>query len=297
MMHHVYIHVPFCRRRCTYCDFAIAVRRAVPSESFVESVRAELGIRRARERWTLQDVETLYLGGGTPSLLDPQHLARLVSAIPLAPNAEVTIEANPDDVTPGAAAAWRAAGVNRVSLGAQSFDDEVLAWMHRTHDSTAIARAFGVLREAGFDNISIDLIFGLPSELSHDFANGLDRVIALRPDHLSVYGLSVEPRTPLSRRIARGAMAPGDDDRYAGEFLEAHDVLGAAGYVHYEISSYAASPSRRSRHNSTYWNGAPYLGLGPSAHGFDGAGRRWNTRAWAAYHRRVEIGEDPLEGR
>jgi oxygen-independent coproporphyrinogen-3 oxidase len=207
---------------------------------------------------------------------------------------EVTLEANPEDVTPEHASAWRRAGVNRVSLGAQSFDDEVLKWMHRSHDAARIAAAVRTLRDAGIDNISLDLIFALPAELARDWERDLDLALSLRPDHLSLYGLTVEERTPLARWISRGAVVPPDDDRYAAEYLRAHERLAACGYRFYEVSN-ACRDGTRSRHNSAYWSGRPYVGLGPAAHSYDGRVRSWNVAAWPAYARAIAAGRSPIE--
>lgn len=292
---HVYVHVPFCARRCVYCDFSIAVRREVPAAAFVEHVLAELRVRAIHA----SSVTTLYLGGGTPSQLGASGLsslvAGLVEACPLAPGAEVTIEANPEDVTREAARAWAAAGVNRVSLGVQSFDARVLAWMHRGHDGDTVRRAVRDLREAGITNLSLDLIYALPSELGRDWSRDLDAALELEPTHLSCYGLTVEPRTALGRWVARASEVPAPEETHEGEFHLAHERLSAAGFEHYEVSNYSR-PGARSRHNSCYWSGEPYLGLGPSAHGFDGATRRWNVGAFAAWERAVVAGADPIEG-
>lgn len=293
-MNHAYIHVPFCARRCSYCDFAIAVRRATPSAAFVDAILRERDLRRG-DSWVDEPLETLYLGGGTPSRLDPVELARLVGAFRLRAGAEVTVEANPDDVTPEGAARWATAGVNRVSLGVQSFHPEVLAWMHRTHTVDQARQAVPLLRDAGIPSVSLDLIFGLPEELAYDFREDVRSAVDLDPDHLSVYGLTVEPRTPLARWIARGVATPGADDRGAAEFLLAHETLPDAGFEHYEVSNYAR-PGRRAHHNSAYWSGAAYGGLGPSAHGFAGGTRRWNLRDWVAWREAVEAGRDPIEG-
>jgi len=190
--------------------------------------------------------------------------------------------------------AWRRAGVNRVSLGAQSFDDRVLRWMHRSHDAARIGDAVGMLRGAGIDNVSLDLIFALPVELGRDWARDLDQALALEPSHLSLYGLTVEQRTPLARWISRGAATAPDDERYAAEYLQAHDRLTACGYHFYEVSN-AARNGWRSRHNAAYWSGRPYLGCGPAAHSFDGRVRRWNLGAWEAYRRAVAAGRSPVE--
>ena len=305
-MRHLYVHVPFCQRRCSYCDFAIAVRRRVPAHVYVEAIGRELAWARAGGRagnaaaMSAGPLETLYLGGGTPSLLPPEALAALVHAVrsggaaPAEPDElELTLEANPDDVTVERARAWRRAGVNRVSLGAQSFDDRVLRWMHRTHDAARIGPAVAALRGAGIVNLSLDLIFALPVELARDWARDVEQALALAPPHVSLYGLTVEERTPLARWIARGRTAAPDDDRYAAEYLWAHARLGRAGYQFYEVSN-AARPGGRSRHNAVYWAARPYVGLGPAAHSFDGRARRWNLPAWEAYRRALALGRSPV---
>lgn len=295
---HVYVHVPFCARRCSYCDFAIAVRPRVPVDAFVSGVRTELLNRGISGQG--QPLETLYLGGGTPSRLGGEGIRVLLDAIresfTTSPDAEVTIEVNPDDVAPAAVRSWREAGVNRVSLGVQSFDPAVLTWMHRTHDAATARRAAVVLREEGISNWSLDLIFALPAELPRDWRAEVDAALALAPAHISAYGLTVEQGTPLARWQARGAVSGVDEERYAREFSQLHDWLMSAGFEHYEVSNYA-QPGRRAVHNSSYWTGAPYLGVGPSAHGFDGAVRRWNAREYADWLRRVEEGLDPEAGR
>jgi oxygen-independent coproporphyrinogen-3 oxidase len=289
---HLYVHVPFCRRRCVYCDFAIAVRRAVPADRYRRAVLREYDTRRADEPWDAAPLETLYLGGGTPSLLPAAQLGELVRHLREAEGAgsadetEITLEANPDDVTAGAVETWVAAGINRVSLGVQSFDAAVLEWMHRTHDVAASQQAVRLLRAAGIGSISLDLIFALPASLEPDLRRDLERALALEPEHLSVYGLTVEPRTPLARWITRGAALPAGDRRYAEEFLLADAMLATAGFEHYEVSNYAR-PGHRARHNQSYWSGRPYVGLGPSAHSFRTGERAWNVRDWARYERTV----------
>ncbi len=291
---HLYVHVPFCVRRCSYCDFSIAVRKRVPAVEYLDAIRGE---RTTLSGW-VDPLETLYLGGGTPSLFPAELIATLlgdvVRSTSRCDDVEITLEANPEDVTANAAREWRGAGVNRVSLGAQSFDDRVLRWMHRSHDAARVGAAVATLHDAGIDNLSLDLIFGLPAELGRDWKRDLDRACALAPAHLSLYGLTVEERTPLARWISRGATRPPADERYAAEYLEAHERLAAAGYRFYEVSN-AARDDRRSRHNSAYWSGRPYLGLGPAAHSFDGRTRRWNLSAWDAYRRAVSAGRSPVE--
>jgi len=304
---HVYLHVPFCQRRCSYCDFSIAVRKRIPAREYVDAVLRELRLLGVTDPGRKpgdvggETLETLYLGGGTPSLLPPDALATLLTSLLDVFRAtssrdavEVTLEANPEDVKPENAAAWRRAGINRVSLGAQSFNDGVLRWMHRSHDAARIGDAVRALRAAGFDNISLDLIFALPAELERDWGRDLDLACSLLPAHLSLYGLTVEERTPLARWVSRGAAAAPDDERYADEYLLAHIRLAAYGYQFYEVSN-AARDGRRSRHNAAYWSGRPYLGLGPAAHSFDGRVRRWNLAAWETYRRAVAAGLPAVE--
>ncbi|HKG91370.1 MAG TPA: radical SAM family heme chaperone HemW [Gemmatimonadaceae bacterium] len=297
---HAYVHVPFCARRCAYCDFSIAVRRVVPVREYVDSLRAELALRfgaASGERWEL---DTLYFGGGTPSRLGAEGVAELVGAVraraTLADDAEVTLEANPEDVDAASVERWRRAGVNRLSLGVQSFDDRVLAWMHRTHDAAAAERAVRAARAGGIDNISIDLIYAIPASVPRDWERDLRRALDLEPAHLSVYGLTVEPATPLGRWTSRGAVLESPEEQHEQEFLLANSLLGSAGFRHYEVSNYAGGGGP-SRHNSAYWRGAAYAGLGPAAHEFDGTGRRrWNVGPYAEWVRRLAAGSDPVEG-
>jgi oxygen-independent coproporphyrinogen-3 oxidase len=293
---HVYIHVPFCARRCSYCDFAIAVRSRVPADEYVRAIARELELRALGAG---SPVDTIYLGGGTPSRLGPVGVAELVDIVvgrfPPEPDAEITIEANPDDVTPQAVAAWRASGVNRVSLGVQSFDDTALAWMHRTHDAVRVDLAARTLIDGGIENWSLDLIFALPTSLGRDWKRDVDRAVALAPPHISLYGLTVEAHTPIARWRERGDAVEGGEDEYETEYLYADRALTAAGYAHYEVSNFGR-PGRWSRHNRGYWTGASYVGLGPSAHGYDGRVRRWNEREYAAWLARIGEGVDPMAG-
>lgn len=294
---HLYLHVPFCARRCSYCDFAIAVRKQVPWRAFAQSVDTELRKRDAAQSCGV--LTTLYLGGGTPSRLGGEGIERLFETlhqhIRLESRAEVTLEVNPEDVSPEAVAAWHRSGVNRVSLGVQSFNDRVLSWMHRVHDADAAVRAVDMLRAGGIDAMSLDLIFAAPDHLERDWSDDVTRLLALDPDHISLYGLTIEPHTPLGRWQARGEVEEASEDVYVRQFLESHERLRAAGFEHYEVSNFARS-GRRARHNSAYWQSVPYLGIGPSAHGFDGAERRWNHAALAAWEFALSAGLDPLEG-
>jgi oxygen-independent coproporphyrinogen III oxidase len=291
---HLYVHVPFCARRCAYCDFSIAVRRNTPVAQYVASLERELEKRAATGR-----LKTLYLGGGTPSRLGAPGVSQVISLVrdrfDLERDAEITIEANPDDVTIEDAHAWKSAGVNRISLGIQSFDDSVLKWMHRVHDSVVATQSFKILRDVGFSNISVDLIFALPESLERSWQRDLETAIALSPDHISLYGLTIEPASPLARWTARGTVTASDEDRYAEEFLLADEMTKAAGFDHYEVSNFSR-PGKRSHHNSAYWSGARYLGVGPSAHSFDGERRSWNVKAYADWTARLLRGDSVIEG-
>lgn len=295
--HHVYVHVPFCARRCSYCDFSIAVRRTVPTAEYLDALRGELEARFGNNRPVTAD--TIYLGGGTPSRLGGQGVADTIALVgryfPPAGEAEITIEANPEDVTDEASQHWAAAGVNRVSLGTQSFDEGALRWMHRLHDADAAERAVVRLRSAGITNLSLDLIFALPSSLRRNFEVDVGRLLLLKPQHVSLYGLTVEAQTPLARWVERGITIERAEEGYEDDFLLAHRLLEEGGFEHYEVSNYARA-GQRARHNSAYWSGVPYLGLGPAAHGFDGNVRRWNARHYAAWRDRAMQGADPLEG-
>lgn len=278
---HIYIHVPFCARRCSYCDFSIAVRKETPVAEYLDSLKLEL--ERTVGEW---EVDTVYFGGGTPSRLGGEGIGDLMnmlrSRVFLTPSAEVTLEANPEDITEETASKWRSAGVNRLSIGVQSFNDNILEWMHRTHSSAKISRAVDNARKAGLDNISIDLIFSLPQSLNRDWKADLESALSLNPSHISLYGLTIEPKTPLARWEERGTVVQAPDTNYEQEYLLAHNILTSAGYEHYEVSNFG-KPGKHSKHNSAYWTGVPYIGLGPSAHSFDGVQRSWNVSPYAEW--------------
>lgn len=294
---HLYVHVPFCARRCSYCDFSIAVRRVVPSESFATALSEELRIRATAGQRI--ELDTLYFGGGTPSRLGADGVARAINsvktAVTVAPSAEVTLEANPEDITVDAVKRWRDAGINRLSIGVQSFDDAVLRWMHRVHDASQALRAIEIARDGGLPAFSLDLIFALPAAQQRDWSRDLELALECQPDHISLYGLTIEPHTPLGRWQARGEVLESPEEQYEQEFLEAHHRLAAAGFEHYEVSNFAL-PGRRAVHNSAYWRGVPYLGIGPSAHGFDGEERRWNLSAYTDWDTAVLAGLNPVGG-
>jgi oxygen-independent coproporphyrinogen-3 oxidase len=322
---HVYVHAPFCARRCSYCDFAVTVDSDPPAGGWLEAVAAELDLvlaggspatesngqqpgdrddrvaGRASVETSAGTLETLYVGGGTPSLLGRGVMGGLAARLRRrvswdSSGIEWTVEANPERFDEPLAADWLAAGVNRVSLGAQTFDAEVLRWMGRLHGPDGPGRAVAAARRAGFANVSIDLIFGVPSRLGRDWMADLERALALEPDHISLYGLTAETATPLGRWVADGREAMPPEEAYESEYLRAAERLTAEGFVHYEVSNFAR-PGRESRHNIAYWNGAAYLGLGPGAHSYSPPERRWNVRDWSEYRLRVSLGRSPAEDR
>ncbi|GAC1687765.1 MAG: radical SAM family heme chaperone HemW [Gemmatimonadaceae bacterium] len=269
----------------------------MPVADYLGAVRKELELRHPlREGWTL---DTLYLGGGTPSRLGAGGVARLVDLVrshaPLAADAEVTIEANPEDVSREAVRAWREGGVNRISLGVQSFDDRVLQWMHRVHTADQTRSAVDAARAGGIESLSVDLIFALPASLDRDWDRDLAEALALEPEHLSLYGLTVEAATPLGRWTARQEVVEAPEEVYEQEFLRAHDAALAAGLEHYEVSNFGR-PGRRARHNAAYWSGASFAGVGPAAHEYDGISRRWNVATYEAWRRTLDGGGDPIGG-
>ena len=297
---HLYVHVPFCARRCSYCDFSIAVRRTDPSSEFAAAILTEWqGWQRAPWWAEVGPIESIYFGGGTPSRVTPETITVLLERFALdrvvRADAEITLEANPEDVDRDRARGWRGAGVNRVSLGVQSFTPSALRWMHRVHDADRPAESMATLRDAGIGNVSIDLIYGLPGSVARSWPEDLDRALRLDPEHLSLYGLTVEPATPLGKWVARGDTVPAPEGIAAAEYLAAHRVLAEAGWNHYEVSN-ASRPGFESRHNQAYWRRRSYLGLGPAAHSAHGNRRWWNLRDWAGYQRAVAAGGPVVAG-
>lgn len=295
----VYVHAPFCVRRCVYCDFAVTVRSEGDVTGWASALAAELALLASRGVLLADRLETLYVGGGTPSLLGPSAmiaLARVLGERRVAsPDLEWTAEANPESFGGELSHAWREAGVNRVSLGVQSFHEPTLRWMGRLHGAEGARRAVRAAKDAGLTNLSVDLVFGLPASLGRSWKDDLAEALALDVPHVSLYGLSVEPATPLGRAVAEGKEPPVDEERYRKEFLQAAETLRAAGYEHYEVSNFAR-PGFASRHNAVYWDGRPYLGLGNGAHSYRHPVRWWNVRDWAMYRERVMTGRSPEEG-
>ena len=301
LMNHLYVHVPFCLRRCSYCDFAVQAVSHAPVSDWLNAITKEFDLIAAELQW--QDkpaLKTLYIGGGTPSLIGGAGMLELRNAleerVALTDDCEWTSEANPETFTDDVADEWKRAGVDRISLGAQTFDEDVLRWMGRMHGADGPARAVAAARNAGIDNYSIDLIFALPSRFNRDWQRDLEQVLALEPAHVSLYGLTAEIGTPLGRWVAEGRETLANEDEYAEQYLLASRVLTDAGFVHYEVSNFA-KPGMESRHNQAYWNGAAYVGLGPGAHSFLPPERRWNVRDWNRYRDLLAGAELPTEGR
>lgn len=288
---HVYVHAPFCARRCCYCDFAVTVDRRPDSARWLDTIRAELEALEATGDAPLADaLETLYVGGGTPSVLDPRSLGALAGLF--GPRRmhdgglEWTAEANPESFTTDVAREWATRGVNRISFGVQSFSRQALKWMGRLHSAADAAQAVRRARTAGVPNLSLDLIFGLPGSVERNWNDDIDRALRLDVPHISLYGLTIEKGTALARQVREGRVSIANENRYRDEYLLAAEVLSQAGYEHYEVSNFARR-GFASRHNRACWRGAPYLGLGNGAHSYFAGRRWWNERDWVQYARRV----------
>jgi putative oxygen-independent coproporphyrinogen III oxidase len=285
----VYVHVPFCAHRCDYCDFATWTDRAHLMGDYVDACVVDLRRRYAGN--ALPPATSVFFGGGTPSLLPSELLVRVLDAIPRVEGAEVTVECNPDSVDAAKLTAYRAAGVDRLSFGVQSSRAHVLAALGRTHDRDNVARSIAMAREAGFERVSVDLIYGTPGETIDDWNRTLDDVLALEPDHVSAYALTVEPATPLGKLVAAGASPAPDDDDQADKYAIVDARLGDAGFEWYEISNWAR-PGQECRHNLLYWTGGDYLAIGCAAHGYTAGRRWWTVRTPERYIEQVAAGDD-----
>lgn len=288
----VYVHVPFCVVRCDYCDFATWSDRSHLIDDYVDACVADLGRHAAVG---LPAATSVFLGGGTPSLLLPEHVARLLDAIDRAPGAEVTVECNPDSVGAESLRRYHAAGVTRLSIGVQSTQPHVLAGLGRTHRPDHVANAVALARDAGFDNLGVDLIYGTAGESLDDWRRTLDDALALGVDHVSAYALTVEAGTPLARRIAEGDVPAPDDDDQAEKYLVADEVLSGAGLGWYEVSNWAR-PGRSCAHNLLYWEQGDYVAVGCAAHGHQAGRRWWNVRTPERYVERIRAGASPEAG-
>ncbi len=293
--HGLYLHVPFCSAICPYCDFAVLTGGPEKRRRFVSTLRDEIALWAGSE-W--RGFDTIYLGGGTPSALAPAEIGEILEAVraafPERGEARIFLEANPEDASPEAFAALRALGVATLSLGVQSFRAEELVFLGRRHTAEEGTRAFHLAREAGFPTVSLDLIFGLPDQTPESWRESLEAAVALEADHISCYQLTIHEGTPFGFRRDRGRLSEMPEPAQAEIFELTHRLLASAGYEAYEVSNFARSPEHRSRHNQKYWRHVPYLGLGPSAHSFDGRRRWWNERKLAPWQRRIESGEKPI---
>lgn len=290
----IYIHIPFCKQRCLYCAFYSSTLHSRQQE-YCDALCRELEMRR---NYIIGIVDTVYFGGGTPSTLTRGQLQMILDTIKrnytLSPSAEITIEANPDDLTPEYLTTLRSLSFNRLSMGIQSFDDTQLKALGRRHTAERARQAVEDARVAGFNNISIDLMFALPSSTHAQWQESIQQAISLHPTHISAYNLTYEEETPLYRALQQGKINAIDEDENLKQFETLIDTLSAAGYRHYEISNFAL-PGYESRHNSSYWHDIPYLGCGAAAHSYNGKERSWNVADIELYIRGIETGNPDFE--
>ena len=287
----IYLHTPFCKRRCIYCDF-FSTTQSEKKPAYVHALCQELDMRKNYLKG--EDIETIYLGGGTPSQLTQEELEEIFSTLyniyKVKEDAEITLEANPDDLTPEYVHMLRSLPINRISMGIQTFQEETLKLLHRRHTAQQAIEAFRRCREGGFQNISIDLMYGLPGETLDTWKEDLRQAIALRPEHISAYHLIYEEGTALWKLREQHQVEEADEDLSVTLFRTLIDELTHAGYEHYEISNFCL-PGLHSRHNSSYWTGKKYLGCGPSAHSFNGTSRQWNVASLDKYIHAIQQGK------
>lgn len=294
----IYIHIPFCRQACHYCNFHFSTSLRYKSE-LVSALVKEIDLTTpfTTEDGLAEAIETIYFGGGTPSLCTAAELQGILQKInntfPVVPQAEITLEANPDDITEEKLDAWKAIGINRLSIGIQSFFEEDLLWMNRAHSAQMAVDSLRMTVER-FDNITIDLIYGTPQMTHEKWKQNVETALAFNIPHLSCYALTVEPQTPLDKMIRLQKSPATDPALQSEQFLLLMQWMEEAGYEHYEISNFAR-PGFRSRHNSSYWQGKKYYGFGPSAHSFDGQARWWNVANTMHYIRNIQQGSIPFE--
>lgn len=291
----LYIHVPFCRSKCAYCGFYSLPDEERQIPRFLEALHREMAFHRR----TFRSFDTVYFGGGTPSVLAPEQIGRTVEGLRntfrIAPDAEITAEMNPADWSVSDLRTLRAAGVNRLNIGVQSLDDGVLSFLERRHTAEQALRAVRDAGRAGFKNLGIDLMYGIPGQTMEGWLETLAAAAALPVVHLSCYELTVEPATPLARRLGKFRLEPAGESLAADFFLATSRFLAGEGFLHYEVSNFAREPLSVSRHNTKYWRHVPYLGLGPSAHSFRENRRWWNVRSLADYLASVEAGRPPVD--
>ncbi|MFW5658397.1 MAG: radical SAM family heme chaperone HemW [Bacteroidota bacterium] len=284
----VYVHIPYCKQACSYCDFYFSTSRK-SEQAFLKALHREIELQQDFFPADVLPLRSLYFGGGTPSLLHPDEIARIIAAVQqqfgLLDDAEITLEANPDDITRAQLKAWRAAGVNRLSIGIQSFIPRELLWMKRAHTAEQALCCVPKAQDAGFERLTIDLIYATPSLSTAEWEQTLEQALAFNVPHLSCYALTIEPQTLLHHQVRKGEVQPPPDANFVEQFKLLGKRTSAAGFRHYEISN-LAQPGTEAVHNSNYWKGRPYLGLGPSAHSYDGNSlRHHNLRNVHAYNR------------
>lgn len=292
----LYIHIPFCRQACHYCDFHFSVNLETKAK-LVDALIREMDLNK--NYLGQETIETIYFGGGTPSLLEENELQAIFDQIykqfNISNTAEITLEANPDDLTTEKITSLLKLPVNRLSIGIQSFFDEDLQWMNRAHNSLQALQAVRSVQDAGFNNISIDLIYGLPESTIMAWDNNIDKALALDVQHISCYCLTVEPRTALAHFIATKKIKPADEETAAMQFEKLMLRMQESNWLQYEISNFACNEKHISRHNAAYWQGKKYLGTGPAAHSFNGTTRQWNVSNNQQYIRAIDIGVVPFE--
>lgn len=291
----IYIHIPFCRQACHYCDFHFSTTLKLKAD-LVAAINKEAILRKDYLKG--ESISTVYFGGGTPSLLTKEELASILNTVKslhtIEEVAEITLEANPDDLTLEKLIELKALGINRLSIGIQSFIEQDLRFMNRAHNAEQAANCVNLAQQAGFNNISIDLIYGTQTLDDLDWMENVEKAIALGVQHISAYALTIEPRTALSKMVSMGKVAPTNEEKAAVHFHKLVAMLTKAGFEHYEISNFA-KPGYRSRHNSSYWQGVHYLGLGPAAHSFNGKQRQFAVHNNAVYIKQIAQGILPLE--
>lgn len=301
----IYIHIPFCKQACNYCNFHFSTSLKLKDELIAALIKEiqltptlSSNSTSSNPEEKRETIDTIYFGGGTPSILDITDLQLLFIALrtrfDFKNTIEITLEANPDDITPAKLLLWKEVGVNRLSVGIQSFIEEELVWMNRAHTAAESLQCIDEIKQAGFTDFSVDLIYGSPLLSNEDWKRNIDFVIEKNIPHISCYALTVEPKTALDKMIAQHKKAPIDTEKQAEQFLLLMDRMQQAGYEHYEISNFA-KPGSRSKHNSSYWQGEKYYGFGPSAHSFDEKSRRWNIANNALYIQSLKNNTIPFE--
>jgi len=286
----IYFHIPYCKQACHYCDFHFSTNTKT-QQAMVTAMLAEIELRKSFI--SDHEINTIYFGGGTPSLLSASEIELLINKVralfTVAPDAEITLEANPDDLNEKCLQEYSALGINRLSIGIQSFIEEHLRWMNRAHNANQAEDCLKITHSLGFNNISTDLIYGFPGLSDEQLLKNIDKLNTAGIPHISAYSLTVEPKTALDRFIETGKYAPINDSQAAAQFLLLSNTLEKLGYEHYEVSNFA-KPGKRSRHNSAYWSGSQYLGIGPGAHSFNGHQRCWNVRNNQLYIKEITRG-------